>query len=236
MTTIIERARFILPTDKELMFPAVSALQAYVNGYQSKMKNPLMDTSRGTANWELQYEVWCDKKMWDVFLRAGLELDIKPGIEENAEIDMVCDMSNERILAFQGLNKHAAQACGVICGVEALSTPQMRKVKPALSGEWVHWDTEEHVDLLLAAKDNEIPGIWGDGWVIYLAACMGHNVIELAPPDRPRNWLTKFFQFNYRVVEETEEWYLQFNRAHNSLMLAAKARSQAMEATVINMV
>src|SRR5581483_11334346 len=199
--TILERALFKLPKDPEYLFAAVSVMQEFVNTYESRMSNPLNDTSRGTAIWKLEYTFRTDADVpMQALYDAGLKLDLRPVKELTSTPDMVFDMSDERIDQFRSLGKHVAQACGILCGVLTSPLPKVRIVRPARSGTWLYAYDEADVARILELKDNEVVGVIGSGWPVYLAASMGLPVVEVVPFERPRSWLSKWANGGYRMV------------------------------------
>lgn len=195
---IVDCVLFKMPKDKEYQFPAMSVLHAWVASFAPKMKSN--DASFGKAAWELEYDVEMNPEDWNFFARAGYKLP-KEQTHPMSGLDMVVDMTDERISSFRDTKKHVFQICVAMSGlqVNATTLPFVRRIRPALSGKWVTNPSEE---LLLNAQDGDLTGVIGPaGRETFLAASMGVGIVELVPEGRPRNWLSKYANPLYRVIE-----------------------------------
>ena len=229
--TVTETTVFRIPRDRELQFPALAITQAYVNTYQKKCK--ANDASNGTATYELIYAVQMDPIDWQRFIAAGLVLEQQPVAVDkcvSGDMDMLVDMSDDRLLAFHALGKHAVEICGHLCGTQLLVPfPRLRMVKPKLEAPFVWAETSlggrygggiwEWDDLVALKEDHALTGVIGiPSPATYLAAAMGLAVVEIIEDDRPRNWLSKWGSSGYRVVTGPRETHdRQIRRAVLSL-------------------
>ena len=200
-----DRAMFLMPRDKELQFPAVAVLQAYVNKFQAQNRDPMYNPT-GLQS-ELAWDLRMNKADWQTFLDAGLALETQP--EPIEDYDVLMDMSDRRLQEKDWPDKHAAQVCGFITGVAAGPTVQVRGVKPKVDsfvwrtvGYDARYDAVTTMQELLTLKDGEITGVVGvAGPETYMAVCMGLAVVEILPPGRGRNWLSKWTSAGYRMIE-----------------------------------
>lgn len=223
---VIDRVVYVMPKDRELQFPAMAIVQTYVNTYDQKIQSN--DLSRGSAVYELMYDLVMPEEDWKFFLDAGTTL-AKPRTR-GLRADLYADMSDEKLLQFLHTGRHAAQACRIISGVEALPYPHVRQVqfrytdkKWALLGDLRNSLLNVDYPLvpiapqdLLQVQSDEFTGVVGfAGWGTYLAVSMGLPVVEIVADDRPRNWLSKWANKGYRVVDSKnpDHWPLMVVRA-----------------------
>lgn len=221
---VTDRVHFIMPKDRELQFPAMSALSTYVNGYKQRTK--MNDPSGGKAKFELEYSVEMAESDWQFFKRAGLVLDQEPVaiLETSGPVpgwygygDMVANMSDDRINSFINNGKHSSSVCALMCGVAAAPLLNLRKVKPKTgSPSWASicsgfvetvpaGHEQPFTDWLLETQDERLTGVVGKAGVeTYLAASMGLGVVEIQPVGRPRYWLSKWLNSRYRMVESDD--------------------------------
>lgn len=221
---------FCLPTDHELQFPAIAVLQEYVNKYDDRMK--VMDVSGGTVVNKLHYWVAdIPDEDWRFFIDAGLLLYYLPDTEfirALAVPDMVIDMRDGILDQFRESGKHACQICTIMAGVTSPAFPTLRKVMPDMTGsQWgvlggvsvlMNGMKGLTVEELLVAKDGQWTGIIGEaGRGTYLAAAFGLPVIEVIPKGRSRNWLSKWSNMFYRVVDHSADNPRQIAAAMSNL-------------------
>jgi hypothetical protein len=204
---IHEDVLFLMPTSREMQFPAMSALQAYVNLFQTKMTNNNYIVG-DTPVFSLRY--WCDMSDEDWQFFQSLGIDLKQDREPIQSPDAVVDLSLQRLLAFDvpGGIKHCAQICSAIAGVEAPPFPKVRPRKPdplmkrivtvqSIAGAEVI-SREEFMNL----PDGVIGALVGyRGWETYMAAAQGLPVIEVLPQGCNPAWLSKWSNPFYRAVE-----------------------------------
>lgn len=233
--THIDRVLFKLPESRELQFPAMGAVQEFVNTFQARAKNS--DVSRGKFTaYKLEYGLHGWAEDISFFRSIGIKLDVQPvEIVEGSRWDMVVDMSDHRINAFKDSGKHASAVCNLFAGIECPSLVKITAVAPridspkylvlgkaarslleAATPKFVPGSGEE----LIGAKDKEWTGIIGcAGWETYLAAAMGLACIELLPGSRPMSWLSKWLNPMYRVVDgkTPEDQQGQLDRAIRSI-------------------
>lgn len=215
---VTDRVLFIMPLDRELQFPAMAVLQAYVLGFDNKMLQN--DVSQGKVTWKLEYATQGfsldDRNFWH---KAGVVL---PDETPLYMFDCVIDMSDARIKMYEG--KHVAQACGIMGGVGVPPLPKLKKVQPKIdSFHWVAPDGQEGLgivsdtitlDELLNVKDNEVTGIIGYASVeTYLAVAKGLACVEILPPGRQRTWMSKWASSGYRMVEVSDKLVNHIQRA-----------------------
>jgi len=216
-----EDVLFVMPKDRELQFPAMAALQMYVNNYEIKMQaNCVLPTM---PTYKFRYWAEMSDDDWNLFQRLGIEL--KQQREQLTFPDTVIELNDERLLSFFNSEKHAAQVCSAIAGVE---TPPYPLVKQAHAGEWSGWlmcigpyalslsadnappdcfvsNLTSDELLTMPAHGNEITAaivIGYQSWETYAAAAMGLSVIEILPKNKGANWLSKWKNPLYRVIEE----------------------------------
>jgi hypothetical protein len=199
---------FIMPTSREYQFPAMSALQAYVNCFQQKMTNNYY-MSDNTPVFSLRY--WCDiaEEDWEFFKTLGIEL--KQDRQPIGYPDAVIDLSLARLLSFDVVsgNKHCAQICAAIAGVEAPPFPKVRprRPDPLMQRIVAVHAFIEGTELLSHDDFMELPdGVIGAlvgyrGWETYMAAAQGLPVVELLPEGCNPAWLSKWSNPFYRAVE-----------------------------------
>jgi hypothetical protein len=217
---ITEQALFKMPKDQELQFPAMAVLQSYVNSYSEKMK--ANDVSYGTARFRLFYDAEMPEEDWQFFQRAGLKLSTNRVKLEH--LDMVFDLTEDRVESMCSSGKHVCQIYGVMTGVGCPAWPTLRKVHPKMDGgttwgvgEGVHkaWADVARThcnqlvlldaDTLLSAEDNQWTGVIGRASrLTYLACSMGIPTIEILPENREVSFLSKFGFSAYRVIERQE--------------------------------
>lgn len=206
-----EDIAFRMPKDRELQFPAMSALQSYVNCYQFKMKANCVLAEM--PDFQFRYSCDMSEADWEFFHTVGLELR-----QERQEIehpDAIIDLRDHRIHAFYNNEKHAAQICSALAGVEGPPFPKIRHVQPdygmktIMVGSFNLPPLRLDVDVV-EAEDDKLPylrdGTIGcfvglQSWQTYLAASMGIPVVEILLPARGLNWLSKWLNPLYRIVE-----------------------------------
>lgn len=209
---------FIMPKDGELQFPAMSALQNYVNDYKTKMQaNTVTPT---VPQYRLRYWAEMSAADWEFF--QGLGIELTQDREEIAFPDAVIDLSDARLLTFYNSEKHAGQACAAIAGVECPPYPKVRQVEPRLWSGRINCVDPGTFEALsrgqLAAtclqlwcdRDFTDPSYfdYGDVFVgfqsrlTYALAAMNVPVIEILPRHRSVNWMSKWKNPLYRLVEE----------------------------------
>lgn len=205
---IHEDVLFIMPSEREYQFPAMSALQAYVNCFQTKMSNNNYVVGV-TPVFSLRY--WCDMSDEDWLFFQFLGIDLKQDREQIGYPDAVVDLSLQRLLAFDvpGGNKHCAQICSAIAGVEAPPFPKVRPRKPdALMQRIVTVHPEISGPELISQEefmrlpDGVIGAVVGyRSWITYMAAAQGLPVVEVLPYGCNPAWLSKWSNPFYRAVE-----------------------------------
>lgn len=215
---ITEHVRFLLPKDLELLFAAMAVVQNYVNTYPQKMAN----ASPQHGKFRLRYDMDISEEDWQLFRNAGLVLNTLPENLPLEHVDAIFDLREERITQFQqSTNKHACQICGIVTGVSCPPMPMVRRVRPKLDKfEWrAFLDVADYCDemrlvnpgMLLRLSSDEWTGIVGyASWGTYLAASMGLAVIEIQPAGRPRNWLSKWTNPFYRMIQTTDEFRMAY--------------------------
>src|ERR1017187_3075915 len=171
---ITEQALFKMPKDRELQFPAMAVLQSYVNSYEEKMK--ANDVSYGTAKFRLFYDVEMPEEDWQFFQRAGLKLNTNRVKLEH--MDMVFDLTEDRVESMHSSGKHVCQIFGVMTGVGCPAWPTLRTVHPKMErprrwgvcpydtlAETVWKESDEVIaideEMLLASVDRQWTGIVG---------------------------------------------------------------------------
>lgn len=227
---ICEHVLFVMPRDWELLFPAMTCLQKYVNTYVQRMTTP--DPSHGNALYEIRYAVDIEPAAWDLFQTLEIELKQQPATIKNPP-DVLIDMSDARLLAMKDTGKHATQVCGIYSGCPSTTFATMRRVTPKVGS--FRWATLEvscaelglpdgletlTVEQVLALKNGELTGLVGmASWQSFMALSIGLPLIEIVPPTRPRNWLSKWANGGYRVVsgKGPEEWGPQIVAAMRSV-------------------
>jgi hypothetical protein len=211
---------FIMPKDREMQFPAMSALQRYVTDYEIKMQANCVTPT--LPEYRMRYQVDISDEHWEFFRRLGIEL--KQDREEIGFPDSVIDLSDDRLLKFYNSEKHCSQICAAIAGVEA---PPFPKVKLVKCGKWsgtlfcldnlrlkpefipedvvctstaleemLHWQEVDGTSILT-------PIVIGfQSWQTYAIAAMGLPLVEILPRGRGLNWLSKWKNAVYRMIEE----------------------------------
>ena len=221
-TLIIDRVRFLMPKDRELQFPAITIVQSYVNNFDAKWKANVYNNPR--YRFELRYDVAIADEDWAFFRKAGLALpqDREPLNDVDAEFDL----TEEKLAQFDKCEKHVCQVYGALTGVGCPPLPEIRRVLPGKQW-WVLGSYDG--DDLLALKDDICAGFIGKaGWETYLAAAMGLPVIEYCIPGRPRNWLSKWTNPYYRVIDEAKgNVQLQIESAVASIEQVLTAQKKA---------
>lgn len=216
---IRDRVQFRFPKDRELLFPAASVFQRFVNDYNERMA--AADAGQG-HKYMLHYGV--ESEDWELLLRMGLQL--KQPREILNGWDMLVDFSEQRLAMFQHSGKHVCQAYCVMAGVgDVPAIPQIRTVRPNRQQDRWGFVGSENAEVtggpyevsntwpvlqrispeqLLDLNDEVLTGVIGNaGWETYLAASYGLPVIEVLPDDRPVTWLSKWINRYYRVVSGT---------------------------------
>ena len=215
--TATEDILFVMPKDREMQFPAMAALQMYVNNYKIKMEANCVTPTMPV--YKFRYWAEMSDEHWAFFQRIGIELN-----QDRDQIgfpDSVIEMTDEKLLSFYNSEKHCSQVCAAICGVETPPYPLVRRVQ---CGVWSGWalalDAEtftatkhfgDHVSAVGVEELMEFSehgaGITTDifigtqSWMTYAAAAMGLPVVEILEKNRAVNWLSKFKNPLYRVVE-----------------------------------
>lgn len=218
---------FLMPADRELQFPAMSALQRHVNDYMAKMANQfkfmLPDKN---PDFKFRYAVNMSADDWDFFQLLGIELTQAP--EEIGPPDVVVDMRDDKLLAFKvaGSTKHAAQICSGLAGVEGLPFPKFRKcemdwtMKTMLCGMPFFYPgatmVSEDEAVTMFKSGAQIGCYIGyQNWVSYMFAALGFPVIEILPTGKSETWLSKWMNPFYRVIEQGLEHRLMTSTIEN---------------------
>ncbi len=213
----------VMPRDRELQWAAMAIVQKWVNNYETRMG--MNDASGGRAQYVLHYSLEMPDEDFAIFQRAGLELVQQPE-KITDRLDMVIDLTDERLLTFKDTGKHVVQACGALCGEENIALPLIRRVHPGLGGKWGAFDTgrfgQELVtpEMLHEAVDGEWEGIIGIAdWRMYMASAMMIPTIEIVPKNRNKNWLSKFSNLGYRMIqaEEGDDFTVKAESAKESI-------------------
>jgi hypothetical protein len=170
-----------------------------------------------------KFRYWADMSDvdWAFFQRLGIELH-----QERARIafpDSAIELDDKRLVSFYNSEKHCSQACAAIAGVETPPYPFVHQIKTQeislawilddLSVEgfvhqyvdnWINCSGDAHFENFLTIDPRIDRGcvIGRQSWKTYAAAAMGMPVIEILPKDRGVNWLSKWKNPLYRVVEE----------------------------------
>lgn len=232
---VTDRVQFRMPKNREYQFPAMAVLQAYVNGFEHKMKQNdvagvkcakcgLKRTTNerclqcgemntvSIATYKIAFNHDMAPEHWNMFMRAGFVLNVAPS--ELTDIDMLIDMSDDRINAHVSSGKHVAQICGMLAGTGSSPIPGITRRVPRI-GDW-QWATIDPFitaglpkltgDEIIEMEDQKYTGFIGRAsWESYLVAAMGIPVVEIVPEGRPRAWLSKFLNGGYRVVSPNPE-------------------------------
>lgn len=218
--TIQDRVLFRFPKQRELQFAAASILQEFVNTYDMRMRanTPVSPGASPKILFKLSYDVDISDEDWSFFQMIGLSLSHQR-VAMDQRPDAVIDLSEERLVHFEGTAKHATQAMGVLSGVGCLPLPKIATIKPKSKGEprW-GWQAvqfispridDEHsnlepvanTDLLTAVDEGWTGFIMDRGWPSYLMASRGMPVIELIQPNEDRYWLSKWTNRAWRPVD-----------------------------------
>ena len=215
-----EDVLFIMPRDKEMQFCAMSALQRYVNDYEVKMQANCVTPT--LPKFQMRYKVDMPVEDWQLFQRLGIDLKQQP--EEIGFPDAVIELSDEKLLSLYNSEKHCSQGCSAIAGVETPPLPKVVAVTGEMKGEWL-WkfaDVRLSLPVDLMHRPVQLCGdsfedvLWRvkegppwDGiiigyqsWQTYAAAAMGLPVVEILQKNRSVNWLSKWKNQLYRIVEE----------------------------------
>jgi len=210
---ITDTVVFVMPRDHELQFPAMSALQMFVDGYKERCRQT--DASMGKVTYRLSYEAIMPKEDWEFFASVGYKVAQEPSELLYTQPSLVADMSDARLNSFINGGRHAAQVCGLITGVGVCPPfPRLKQVRIKRLG-LPAWLVDPHLSMLIDAKDNEITGVLGKaGRETTLAAAMGLAVIEIVPDGRPRSWLSKWMSPLYHATSDNED---QIWRAKQSI-------------------
>jgi hypothetical protein len=207
--TLIQKdyIRFVLPKDRELQFPAMAMVQAFVNNYDERMA--ANDVSGGRVVHELVYEVQQSIQDWTWWQRVLNPDDFKiQAVRGVFHPDMVIDMSDERLLKYQHSGKHACQVCGLFAGESCPALPTVKQLGVS-SGGYIGVLEQGIITVpgnvfvpdLLQVKPNELSMVIGRAsYKTYLACAMGIPVVEIVPSDRNPNWLSKWQNIGYRQV------------------------------------
>ncbi len=223
---ITDRVLFKMPKDRELQFPAIAVVQAFVRGFDDKAR--VTDVSRGAATYDLQWALDMSEHDFQFFIAAGATFGRIPA--NNIIPDMIVDLSDDRINMYCDSGRHVCQICGIMSGVACMPVPALRQVRPRLQSKvWALVGEKEittdyrlvpiKLEHLLAADDESYTGVVGMASVeTYLAAAMGLAVVELLPVGRPRNWLSKWQNKGYRLIDtpDESEWSEQLAYAMSS--------------------
>lgn len=213
---------FLMPRDKEMQFPAMAALQMYVNYYQFKMQcNCVLPEP---PEYQFRYKVEMDAEDWAFFQGLGIELKQDP-VAEIGFPAQVIELTDDRLLHFQNSEKHCAQICAAVTGVEAPPFPKV--VKPVGVTEFCGWILTDGClmwDAAVLHRPDWVLSLFAiDEWVggsivlpdmpimigmqgreTYAACTLGLPVIEILPKRRSANWLSKWKHPLYRLVEEDQ--------------------------------
>lgn len=234
---VVDRVIFIMPKDHELQFPAMAAMQGFVNGY--RRNRAMQDVSGGTASYRLEYNVVIPPEDWEFFLSAGYRISQRPIEILPEKADMVVDFSDGKILQFSHTERHVFQVCGMLGGLQGAPVPQLRAIRPSTYHTWglvrnahteglqVPGTVDITLEELILLPDGELYGVIGyAGRETALAASTaeydakkrqfvgGLSVIEIVPPGRHMRWLAKWTCPGYRIVDGPREaWEGQIRAA-----------------------
>lgn len=201
---------FRLPHSRELQFPAMSALQAYINCYQLKMKNNNVQPK--LPDFTFRYWAEMADEAWQFFLDLGIELH--QNRQPIGYPDAVIDLDEAKLLSFReaNANKHCAQICSALAGVEAPPFPKIRQRKPdyQMTNVFTLLGDVEMIGaapLALGELMHLPDGVVGcfigyQGWETYMVAAQGLPVIEILRSGMSESWLSKWSNPLYRVIEE----------------------------------
>jgi hypothetical protein len=223
---IHDSIQFLLPRSRELLFPVLAQVQTYVEGFPLKMKHH--DTqSQIPKTFHLHFGLDWPAAERDFFAQVGLEFRQEP--EELAYPDALIDLREERLQLFQRPGRrHVADVCGILAGSTGTVLPHLRLIKARYRGSWgklgnfpTPFPTVPLTPTeLIALRDGQLGGIVAyQSWESYLAAPMSLPVIEILPRERPRQWLSKWINPYYRLVEEgrAQALLVQLQQAFDNL-------------------
>src|SRR5215467_1654671 len=110
---VTDRVKFLMPKDRELLFPAMAVLQAYVNAYETKAHF----TGMKQVGCDIHFSYCTDLSPadWQLFQDIGLNLD-KPCSDVFADPDSVVDLTEQRLGFSWRLDQHVAQIYGAMIG------------------------------------------------------------------------------------------------------------------------
>jgi len=196
----------------------MAVVQAYVEDYEKKVYFTGMEKLGYKINFE--YCLAMAPADLQMFLDVGIVLRQPPSAifkDSDAEVDF----TESRLAHFNWReDHHVAQVYGALIGVESTVMPEIRKITPG--EQWVcvkdvpgfpHLPRIDG-DTLVRAQDGQIGGIIGRaGWETYLACAQGLPVIEIKPPGRPANALSKWSHKQYRMVDGEGNVVSQVQRA-----------------------
>ncbi len=166
------------------------------------------------------YQLCCGHDMsqedWQIYLRAGLMLTYAP--MEVVHIDSVIDLNNDRLNSFKTSGKHVCQIGSMLAGIAVSPLPALEQRKPNLTKDFlwaslgpiednIPWvSTNLGLEELLAVPNGLYTGFVGRASrETYLACAMGFPVVEIIPTQRSRNWLSKWTNTGYRVVDGAQD-------------------------------
>jgi hypothetical protein len=216
----MDRALFILPDDRELQFPAIAAMQTWINGYYDRiiLGTPLGNISKDyffIPEYAMRVK---DRLVWNALVHCGLELITNPVDQLTGEPGIVVDMSDARLLSVYSDGRHCQQACEIMCGVHVPVFPIVKRRLPetytwgVLPGVDVKMpDTIHSEPVLTEDLIYEVPKLCGvigpASWETYLAASLGLCVVEIVPKGRGRHWLSKWVNIGYRMIDSDNRVY-----------------------------
>lgn len=205
-----EDVLFLMPRDRELQFPAMAALQMYVNNYKIKMEANTV--SEKLPDYRFRYWAEMSEEDWNFF--RGLGIELKQQRTEIGYPDAVIELTEERLLSFYNSEKHCAQACAAVCGVETPPFPLIKQATVIRAHMvWMYADFRRYIpdekftslndDLFeIEDKDSPVIVIGYRDWRTYTAAAQGLPVIEILKKEQSANWTSKWKSPLYRVCEE----------------------------------
>ena len=234
---IVDRIRFLMPKSREYQFAAMAVAQACIEHYDERPRMQGVPAGYDDKV-ELQWEIVMPQEDWLIFQQAGLELQGMGTLSFDrpllADADVEVDM-REHILEDHRwrTDHHLAQIYGALIGTETRVTPKLRQVQPGTV--WYQlWEVPIVVstvmpmmvpEALLTAGDGLVGGIVGHaGWGTYLAASMGLPVIEVKPPERPLNFMSKWSHKTYRMVDGAGDVEKQVYQALEDLRRCSAAQ------------
>lgn len=205
---VSEDVLFIMPRNREYLFPAMSAMQSYIHNYDLKMRNNCV--LREMPTFSFRYDCDIADEDWAFFQALGIEL--KQGRESIGYPDSVIDLSLPKILSFRSSIslKHCAQICAAIAGVEAPPFPKIRFRKPDFTMQHIFTLQRDPVgdfpaltaEELLDMEDGQIGCVVAhQGWETYMIAAQALPVIEIIDDNKQVQWLSKWSNPVYRALE-----------------------------------